>query len=237
MAMMFLYNQLQGASILTVATTEDDEVVSYRVHYKEWSSRFDEWVHPSRVLEMNDVNLELQQRQSLQPCAKNLPEYLQTLIASSYIDAEKRLRSFAYQPDFNSILKTSQSATMEEIALAEMKAAILLIEAAMPYGSMKAIWKSDSASTWRRMVRESTTSGNLIGCVVLFENSILKDWIRPNGEHLFASLPRPWKAINESSIASVALRIWTLDNSLKYATTKGNSGGGGEAWDERGDSF
>jgi hypothetical protein len=133
-------------------------------------------------------------------------------------------------------VKTSKEATSEEIALAEMKAAILLVEAAMPYGSMKAIWKSDGASNWRRMVQESTTSGNLMGCVVLFENSVLKDWIRPNGEHLFASLPRPWKAINESSIAAIALRIWTLDNSLKYAMTKGG-GGGGEAWNERRDSF
>jgi RNA binding activity-knot of a chromodomain. len=49
------------ASVVAVAKVdESSSVVSYRVHYKEWSSRFDEWVSHSRVLELNDENVEKQ---------------------------------------------------------------------------------------------------------------------------------------------------------------------------------
>jgi leucyl-tRNA synthetase len=39
---------------------EDLLVDAYRVEYKEWGSRFVEWVQPSRVVEPNDHNRSLQ---------------------------------------------------------------------------------------------------------------------------------------------------------------------------------
>ena len=36
------------------------QVNGYLVHYKGWSSRFDEWVGPERVLDTTDINLEAQ---------------------------------------------------------------------------------------------------------------------------------------------------------------------------------
>ena len=37
-----------------------DKVNAYRVHYKQWSSRFDEWVIADRVVEPSNHNLEVQ---------------------------------------------------------------------------------------------------------------------------------------------------------------------------------
>lgn len=37
-----------------------DKVDKYMVHYKQWSSRFDEWVVPLRVVEPTDHNLAVQ---------------------------------------------------------------------------------------------------------------------------------------------------------------------------------
>lgn len=39
---------------------ETEKVNGYLVHYKNWSSRFDQWVVPDRVVEPNKVNLEVQ---------------------------------------------------------------------------------------------------------------------------------------------------------------------------------
>jgi hypothetical protein len=41
---------------------ETAKVNGYLVHYKNWSSRFDQWVVPDRVVEPNKVNLEVQVR-------------------------------------------------------------------------------------------------------------------------------------------------------------------------------
>ncbi len=52
---------LWDANIVSVAKKEEDgPITAYRVHYKDWSSRFDEWVAPSRLREMTDENIELQ---------------------------------------------------------------------------------------------------------------------------------------------------------------------------------
>lgn len=39
---------------------ETDKVNGYLVHFKEWSSRFDQWVIPDRVVEPSNVNIEIQ---------------------------------------------------------------------------------------------------------------------------------------------------------------------------------
>ena len=57
---------LWDANIVAVAKHEvGGSTIAYRVHYKEWSSRFDEWVAPSRVLEVDDENIEKQVRLSV----------------------------------------------------------------------------------------------------------------------------------------------------------------------------
>jgi len=44
---------------------ETAKVNGYLVHYKNWSSRFDQWVVPDRVVEPSKVNLEVQVRSQL----------------------------------------------------------------------------------------------------------------------------------------------------------------------------
>jgi hypothetical protein len=52
---------LWDANIVVVAKRDEGgPIIAYRMHYKEWSSRFDEWVAPSRVLEVSDENIEKQ---------------------------------------------------------------------------------------------------------------------------------------------------------------------------------
>ena len=53
-------SQYWDAKVLDVATDDSGAIVGYRVHYKKWSTRFDEWVHPDRVLPRDKANLEAQ---------------------------------------------------------------------------------------------------------------------------------------------------------------------------------
>ena len=110
---------------------------------------------------------------------------------------------------------------MDDKAILELKAALLLVEAALPNGSVKrGVWKPHTAVYWRSMVMKSSTPGNLMGCLVLLENILSKEWIRSNGEHLVSCLPLPWKSINEASIASIELRLRTLDKAIRYEKVK-----------------
>jgi hypothetical protein len=52
---------LWDATVVGVSHAKNsDKVNGYRVHYKEWSSRFDEWVDPFRVVEPVENNIEVQ---------------------------------------------------------------------------------------------------------------------------------------------------------------------------------
>jgi hypothetical protein len=51
---------LWNANIVGVAKNKQGFVTRYRVHYNEWSSRFDEWVEPRRIVEPSDNNLLVQ---------------------------------------------------------------------------------------------------------------------------------------------------------------------------------
>jgi hypothetical protein len=55
---------LWDAVVLDVSKDPDsDKVNGYHVHFKNWSSRFDQWVVPERVVEPSTVNAEVQASQ------------------------------------------------------------------------------------------------------------------------------------------------------------------------------
>lgn len=57
---------LWNASIIAVSKSrKTNTIVAYRVHYIEWSSRFDEWVDAIRVVEPSGNNLLVQVRKIL----------------------------------------------------------------------------------------------------------------------------------------------------------------------------
>lgn len=51
---------LWNANIIGVVKNKLGIVTRYRVQYNEWSSRFDEWVEPKRIVEPSDNNLLVQ---------------------------------------------------------------------------------------------------------------------------------------------------------------------------------
>mmetsp|Transcript_3362 Transcript_3362/g.4934 ORF Transcript_3362/g.4934 Transcript_3362/m.4934 type:complete len:460 (+) Transcript_3362:3852-5231(+) len=200
-----------------------DKVNSYRVHYKEWSSRFDEWVQPFRVVEPSDNNLLVQEEMLEEVLAKKdaVPKPLEHMSAVGFLNSRNRARGpHTPLPDFGKISSVCERTRPEERELHFLKATLLIIEAALPVGSVdtssEGAWRPDVALYWRSMVGKAQCAAGLMGSVVLLEHAIKKQWLTAEAEHMLACMPLHWKAVSDASLSSVALRISLLDGGIKY---------------------
>ncbi len=149
-----------------------------------------------------------------------VPDQLMKLKAVQFIDSPNRAKLFASVINFHEILRSRPSNTTCDNMLGLMRCSVLIIEAALPSGavdtSVDGVWNQKRSSYWRSLVRKAENPGSLMGCIIVLENVLSKDWLRPNAEHLLACLPRPWKAINDATVSSIALRLLVLDRGIKY---------------------
>jgi hypothetical protein len=120
--------------------------------------------------------------------------------------------------DFYGCACTRPGASHDERFLAFLKGAILLIEAALPFGAIE-YWPTHAALLWRNFVKNAQGPESLLKCMLLLEDAISPDFLRPQSGQLVAALPRQWRAMGEASLSGVALRVAVLDHSLKYSQT------------------
>ena len=168
---------------------------------------------------------------------RTVPFDLHQLKAQSFLDAPKRAILFPSVMNFSKIMSQLSTTLSDDKKLGLLRCTILIIEAALPVGSIdttaNASWKPENASYWRSMVMKATTPGALMGCIILLESNLSKDWLRPNAEHLLSCLPRPWKAIEGASISSVSLRLQVLDRGIKYGLSHEKDDDEWETFDEK----
>ena len=107
-------------------------------------------------------------------------------------------------------------ASHDERGFALLKGAVLLVEAALPSGAIE-YWPKHAALLWRNLVKNAQGPESLLKCVLLLEDAISPDFMRPQSVQVMAALPRQWRAMGEASISSVALRLAVLDQSVKYS--------------------
>ncbi len=159
-----------------------------------------------------------------------VPSAIQELQAVAFLDSPNRARMFSPVMNYSKLMETSSSTTTttDNHTLALLRCATLIIEAALPAGSVDSsingFWKAQTSLYWRSMVVKAETPGCLMGCIILLENALSTDWLRPNAEHLLGCLPRPWKAINDASVSSIALRLLVLDRGIKYGLSHDEEG-------------
>ncbi|KAG7348250.1 hypothetical protein IV203_016955 [Nitzschia inconspicua] len=214
-------NMLWDADIIGVARAKEHGV-AYRVSYRGWSSRYDEWVAAFRVVEPSAHNKEVQEEMMQDSIEerKGLPSPIENLAAKSFLYSKDRLRGNVPLPDFHRIAHVPQNTSSNMRTFSAMKAAILAIEAALPIGSIdntaKGPWRSDLAEQWRRKVFQSCGPYDLMRCVLALEESIAEEWIRPDLGHLRTGLPLRAKALEEATPSSLAIRVLLLDRSLAY---------------------
>jgi hypothetical protein len=214
---------LWDAKIVGVARSgEGNKNTAYRVSFVGWSSRFDDWVEADRVVEPNVNNRKVQEEMWVDTMsARNiLPSTIDTLEAKAFLDARDRSRGQLLLPDFVQIARTPPMASSNEEILATMKAASLAIEAALPVGCVdnteKGPWNPPLASQWRLKVLQSEGAWDLMRCVLLLEESISEEWIRPEMGNLRACLPGRMKALEEATPSSLAMRVLLLDRAILY---------------------
>lgn len=214
---------LWDAKIVGVSQAKDSGKVSgYRVHYDEWSTRFDEWVDPFRVVERVENNIEVQAEMLEEAASLRdgvLPE-LESMVAKKFLRAKDRARGSASVPNFAEVARVEPTASSGKKTLAMLKAAVLLVEAALPLGAVdnseKGAWRPSLASEWRSLVRSAHGPASLMRCLVLLEQSLSLEWVSTHYSHLISCLPIGWKAINEATIGSIALRIFLIDQGIQY---------------------
>ena len=220
---------LWDASVVAVSHL-GGKVNGYRVHYKGWSTRFDEWVEKSRVVEPNENNVQVQEEMvedlhksaSLNDTPKN--KFLQKLGATSYINKRDRARGHLCPPNFVEVCSTPKGASSGEETFAMAKTALLMIEAALPAGSVetgpRGEWRPEYSAAWRMTVMQAPGPYTLMACIYYLEESINPEWIDPHVTHVLSCLPQRWKAIREASFSSLALRVFMLDQGLDYETVE-----------------
>ena len=151
-----------------------------------------------------------------------LPGSLDHLEAKHFLRARDRARGNLPLPDFEKVALVAGNATTSDRNFATMKAALLAIEAALPMGSVNNTdggpWSPEVSSQWRLMVLQSKGPWNLMRCVILLEDTINEEWIQTHVGHLRSCLPNRWKALEEASASSLAMRIFLLDRGLLYDT-------------------
>jgi hypothetical protein len=216
-------SMLWDAKIVGVAKNATKDV-AYRVSYKCWGSRFDEWVPSARVVEPNENNKAVQSEMVEDAVASRdgLPSSIKDLEAKAFLGSRDRVRGHLPLPDFHRIAYFPPHATSNAKNFASMKAAVCAIEAALPIGSVdtteKGPWRPDLASQWRLKVLQSEGPWDLMRCVIILEESISEEWIRPDLGYLRSGLPGRAKALEEASPSSLAIRILLLDRSIDYKT-------------------
>jgi Bromodomain len=224
------------AKITAISRRRDESsgsfvIDAYRVQYKGWSSRFSEWVVPSRVVEPNEHNRALQ-GELLDEVANSrhgLPPALNELRAKDFLLFRDRNRGKNVMlPDFTKIALAaddvddqSKCSPMQK-SLALMKAAILAIELALPIGAVDnrtdiGPWRPEYAREWRKLVRRADGPACLVRLVILLEDSISEDWLKERVGHTRSCLPARWKAVEEASPSGLAMRILLLDRATKVS--------------------
>lgn len=213
---------LWDANIIGAAKSGEGKVTGYRVTYTGWSSRFDEWVAADRVVEPSDNNRRVQEEMMDEVALSRdgLPASLDAMEAKSYLRSRDRARGSLPLPDFARLAQTGPHDNADDKIFATMKAASLAIEAALPIGSVhntdNGAWNPEFAKQWRLMVQQAIGPWDLTRCVILLEDTISEEWINPQIGHLRACLPSRWKALDEASPSSLALRIFLLDRGILY---------------------
>jgi hypothetical protein len=104
----------------------------------------------------------------------------------------------------------------------ELALALLMIEAALPLGSVitstsdAGAWTPSRASAWAWCVASSRCASDLAAALVALEDAIKPAWFLQGASTAFKQLPGRSAAVSLASRSSVSQRLFLLDASLMY---------------------
>ena len=99
---------------------------------------------------------------------------------------------------------------------ASIRRALIVIALALPLGSFDVSHTNFMETCWPTMIMSSTTSIELLKCVLLFEYYIVSSMINSSKSSQIRSLPFFHAAIDNVSYSSIAYRLFMWDSVLLY---------------------
>ena len=146
-----------------------------------------------------------------------VPDLLQTLVAFQYY--EKSERACTAQESVLTGARTPLSYSDCSTPLSQIRSAMLLILMALPQGCIDDQddrWADDFITPWRESVLSGPDCTSLMQSQVMLEFGIKTGWYTPGGLKLMSSLPSRSHSLRFPSLGLLALRVWSLDQAIRY---------------------
>jgi hypothetical protein len=230
------------SSITSTTTTESSYY--YKVSYNHWDDGYDGWIPEANIrllvsstasaaaagsamdsdgeeeaeLSLTDPMI---QRKNQQYLATSRQIYLQRQIAQgspllrslrAYVYLRAPHRESSDRPLINFASKTSSTMDILRIAL-------FMIERALPVGAIddsEDRWGDDFAIAWREAVSQANDASSLMQVMIMLEYGIRTAWLIPAGLKLMSCLPSRIHCLRNATIGLIAMKIWSLDQSIRY---------------------
>ena len=192
----------------------------YLLEYEGWSSFSIQWIPETFVFAVNKktlLNQKLCYKKYLKIKTVKIPEELRALNASKYLT--KTGRTHALQRSLTQPIPYSYSVASSSSPLYQLKMSMLMIEAALPLGSVDDSddrWGDDFVVPWRAAVIAAEDPTALMECQVMLEYGIRSQWLHAFGSKLMTCLPSRSHSLRFATLGLIAMRIWTLDQAVRY---------------------
>ena len=197
-------------SLKSIRNGSEGQSFFYKVKFDKWPSEYDSWIVEENISEYTKFThrrVSDSREAYLQEKVATAPQCLQSLRACEYVDENDR----AYEDDYP-VLSYSNKNT--EISL--IRYALLLVEAALPMGCIDTAddkFGENFVLAWREAVMASTDASSLMQCQIFLESCIRAKWLK---QKLMLAMPSRLHALRNATLSQVALRVWVLDQALKY---------------------
>jgi hypothetical protein len=203
----------------------------YKVRFSKWGPEYDAWFKETDVYSFTStiplcgaysrgsidefkgsVAIEESRDRYLKNRIEHAPALLQSLSAMNFLSHPDRGCGLPFLFSF-SFINNSWS------AVGLLRAAMLIIEAALPLGAVDFAddrWGDNFVVPWRESVWAAQDASALMQCQIMLEYGIRTAWLRPTGLKLFSCLPSRAQAMRTATCGAVAIRLWVLDQTIRY---------------------
>lgn len=187
--------------------------IAYCVHYKQWSSSFDEWLTFERLLFCSVITCRAQKRlfqdrvlPNLMSTPKQAFDHFK-LQASGFIGKPFRVQVAPPSEMFEPFDTGNQNH--------HIRSALLTICGALPAGSITPRC-SQFIHKHAYRIKQASSTIELTELFLALEDSLNKSWLRSSWSTIRSCLPTRTYILKYASLSQVALLIWVLDNGIIY---------------------
>jgi len=219
--------------------------VLYKIRFSGWGAEYDIWVGEESLLPRNQSTRAVIQEhnensEELDSAPGSIPEILKSLTAYKYYASSRRhnINAVGGTP-LNCRIFPRHNKDKSDIAV--IKSAMLLVHAALPYGSIdesEERWgrgvpgvgsgvimplryeSSPFSEAWKYAVTSAADATQLMECQLMLEYGVRSSWFKTTGAKLMCCMPSRLCALRHSTLGMVAMRLFCLDQAVKYDKVK-----------------